>query len=471
MKSRRRDVLKAAGYAMAGAVATQFRVGSAGAVQPSVIYRDVCVIGGGSAGTYTAIRLRDLGKSVVVLERKARLGGHAETFVDPVTNVPINIGVIYFENTELVRNYLTRLQVSAVPPSSSSTNPIYVDFRTGQVVNGYAPPSQQQLGQALFAYQQLLSQNFPYLDNGFDLPNPVPDDLILPFRNFVQKYQLQVLVRRIFDFGQGIGELLDTPTLYVLKLFSLNLVNAILTSGRINGGLLTIPAGVSQLYDNATKILGDDVMFNANVRRVDRSGSSIQVRVDSPNGQYIIQCRKLVVACPPTPRNLASFDLDKLEATAFSQLRPKSYATGVVKLSGLPAGISLVNTAPDTEFNLPHLPGIYSLSRATPDLWNVKYGSPKPLPGQTIRNDIEKSIQRLARAGTFPVQFEGFQVFSNHTPFQMTVSAEDIAHGFYDRFRFLQGRYNTFFNGAAFQTNDSSLIWRYTETLLPRIVG
>ena len=33
-----------------------------------IIIRDVCVIGGGSSGTYTATRLRDSNKSVVVLE-------------------------------------------------------------------------------------------------------------------------------------------------------------------------------------------------------------------------------------------------------------------------------------------------------------------------------------------------------------------------------------------------------------------
>jgi heterodisulfide reductase subunit A-like polyferredoxin len=41
------------------------------------IIRDVCILGGGSTGTYAAVRLsQDLGKSVVVVEKTGRLGGH-----------------------------------------------------------------------------------------------------------------------------------------------------------------------------------------------------------------------------------------------------------------------------------------------------------------------------------------------------------------------------------------------------------
>ena len=44
-----------------------------------IITRDVCIIGGGSTGTYSAIRLRDMGKSVVVVEKKDVLGGHTSS--------------------------------------------------------------------------------------------------------------------------------------------------------------------------------------------------------------------------------------------------------------------------------------------------------------------------------------------------------------------------------------------------------
>nr|BFF21828.1 hypothetical protein GCM10025730_53490 [Promicromonospora thailandica] len=49
------------------------------------------------------------------------------------------------------------------------------------------------------------------------------------------------------------------------------------------------------------------------------------------------------------------------------------------------------------------------------------------------------------------------------------MSAEAVRAGFYRRLGSLQGRNRTFYSGAAFHTHDSSLIWQFTETLLPRI--
>ena len=45
-----------------------------------ILAYDVCVIGGGAARTYAAIRLRDLNKTVAVVETQDRLGGHTVTY-------------------------------------------------------------------------------------------------------------------------------------------------------------------------------------------------------------------------------------------------------------------------------------------------------------------------------------------------------------------------------------------------------
>lgn len=65
------------------------------------IETDVLVIGGGSAGTYGAIRLHDAGKSVVVVEATGKLGGHAQTYVGDNGGV-VNVGVqvLYVSGTE-----------------------------------------------------------------------------------------------------------------------------------------------------------------------------------------------------------------------------------------------------------------------------------------------------------------------------------------------------------------------------------
>ena len=468
MKILRRDVLRTGAYGVAGSVANQLGAPSIFANSGSVIDREVCVIGGGSAGTYTAVRVRDLGRSVVLLEPRARLGGDADTYIDPATGVPVDIGVMIFEDIPLVQQYFARLDLSPVKvPLIASPATAYVDFRTGRVVTGYTPPTSAQLGEALYAYQQILSSQFSYLGSGFPLPSPVPDDLVRPFQNFVTKYGLGNLVSTVFEYSQGIGQLLDVPALYLLKYFSVDVVNSI-----FSGYFLAIPSGTQQIYDNAAALLGADVVLNASVKRVNRRDSRVHVLVDTPDGPRVVQCRKLVVAFPPTLENFAPLDLDSLEASTFSRLRPNCYATALVALSGLPAGLLVLNTAPDTPYNLPPLPGLYALlATPVPGLWNALYGASAPIPDATIKQSIEDSIQRMASAGTYPVQFEGYVLYSNHTPFELMVSADDIADGYYNVLNSLQGRHNTFFTGAAFQTNDSSLIWQFSEMLLPSIVA
>src|SRR5882762_9070994 len=112
MGTNRRDMLKimtATGVAAATGFLQPGVAEAAGADRRRVIRRDVAIIGGGSTGTYSAIRLRDLGKSVVVVEAKGRIGGHTELYVDPATGTTSNMGVVVWHNLPEARSYLARL--------------------------------------------------------------------------------------------------------------------------------------------------------------------------------------------------------------------------------------------------------------------------------------------------------------------------------------------------------------------------
>jgi hypothetical protein len=448
-----------AGSGVAAAVAAP----EAARAESVVIRRDVCVIGGGSSGTYTAIRLRDLGLSVAVVESKDRLGGHCETFHDPATGGTADIGVIVFHDLPLVREYFARFDVALVGFGGFRETPIYVDYRTGKVVPGYAPPAPV----ALAAYLGLLQQ-YPYLAAGFDLPDPVPPTLLMPFGDLVEQAGLQSIVQLVFGFSQGIGDLLRQPTLYVMKLIGLGVVQNVLA----NSFLTTARRNNSELYEKAIAFLGDDVLLNTRVRQVHRSVHGVRVHVDTPDGPRIVHSDKVVVTAPPVPRTFASFDLDPVERQVFARFRPGAYWTAVARLSGMPADLSVVNVGADTRYNLPPLPGIYSVTpTGIPDLWHVKYGSAVPLPDHQVRRNIAAGIRRLATAGTLPVTVDGLEIFRAHVPFELTVGVADIAGGFYRELNALQGHNHTYYNGAAFHAHDSSLLWQFTEGLLPKIAA
>jgi hypothetical protein len=475
----RKDVLRLAG-ASAGAAAIG-RAGLAGAgvlPQPeamaqasavsasSIITRDVAVIGGGSTGTYAAIRLRDLGKSVVVVETNDRLGGHTHTYTDPGTGGKVDIGVVVWHELPIVRDYFARFGIPLEKASFDSAGQVskYVDYRTGKEVTGYAP-SDPSAGLAAYATQ--LSQ-YAYLEAGFDLPDPIPADLLLPFGDFVKKYKLDSAVGTIFNFGQGLGDLLRQPTLYVFKNFGLDILRNLQV-----GFLTTARHNNSELYEKARTELGADALLRSRVIATDRDASGYaNILVQTPSGLKIIRARKLLVTIPPKLDNLFGFDLDATEISLFGQFRNSGYYTGLLRGTGIPDNYAVTNIGQDTAYHLPSLPGVYSISPSgIPGLHQVKYGSPYQLSETAVKADILAGVKRLRTAGTLPTTTPEFAAFASHSPFELTVPTGAIKSGFYRKLYDLQGRNRTFYTGAAFHTHDSSLLWQFTEALLPRIAG
>jgi hypothetical protein len=170
-----------------------------------IITRDICIIGGRASGTYAAMRLRDLNQSVIIVDHANRLGGHTETFTDPATQAKVDIGVRVWHDFDIVKNFFARFDVPLTKANSATPGVTseFVDFRTGKVVPGFSPSDPTA---ALGAYAAQAAK-YPYLDAGFDLPDPVPADLLLPFGDFAVKFNLSAAVNTIFQFNQGIGDL------------------------------------------------------------------------------------------------------------------------------------------------------------------------------------------------------------------------------------------------------------------------
>jgi NAD(P)-binding Rossmann-like domain len=321
-----------------------------------IITRDICVVGGGASGTYAALRLGDMSQSVVIVERTNRLGGHTETFTDPATKAKIDIGVVVWHDLDVVRNFFSRFDVPLTKGTPSSPNIVQtvVDFRTGKAVTGLTPSDPTA---ALGAYAAQLAK-YPYLEAGFDLPNPVPADLLLPFSDFVAKYGLSGAVNIIFSFNQGIGNLLSTPTLYVMKLFGLGVLQGIQS-----GFLVTERHDNSEVYEKAQAALSsaDSLLLSSHIVATKRDATGVKVLVSTPSGPKVIKAKKILLTIPPSLENLAPLDLDNTERSLFKQFSATGYYTGLLRHSGIPDNTSIQNIGTNTPFNLPPLPGIYGL--------------------------------------------------------------------------------------------------------------
>ena len=441
-----------------------------------VITRDVAIIGGGSAGTYAAISLRRLNHSVVVVEKKGRLGGHTETYHDPVTQTPIDIGVVLFDDIDVVKDYfayfnvpLTKTIVGSDPANE------YVDLQTGKLLAGYQPPSAAAVGAALQAYGAELAK-YPYLASSLNLPDPVPPDLYNSFGDFVHKYKLENVTQTLAGLAQGYGDVLSIPALYLLKVDGPGVVQ-----GLQNGFLTTVRQDNSEIYEKATAALGSDALLNSTVVWTNRDKDStgyITLVVQTPDGKKKIRAKQLVVAIPPLLRSLSPLDLADRESSLFRQFTHSNYYTGILRNSGLPPNISVSNIGANTPYNLPVLPGSYAFyPTGVPDLTNVKYGSPDgiALSDEEVQANILKELTRLRETGavnfTTPAGTQPtFAVYSNHSPFALKVNKEAIKAGFYRSLYGLQGFKNTWWTGAAWNVHDSGLTWQFTQGVVAELV-
>ncbi|KAF8847003.1 FAD/NAD(P)-binding domain-containing protein [Acephala macrosclerotiorum] len=435
------------------------------------ISSEYCIIGGGSSGTYAAVRLQQLGRTVTLIEKESRLGGHVNTYSDPVTGDSFDYGVITFDNISVVTDYFDYLNVPLAPFSYSSATTVFVDFANGSIVPAASLP-QGNITAALIKYIDLLDE-YPYLSNGFNLPSPVPEDFLMTWGDFLEKYDLGDLAFVAFTFLEGVGNILAQPALYMLKYLAKVTVENILGLGN-NEFLSTAHQNNQELYDKAVAKLGANALISSNVTSVSRSESRVDVLVSSPFGQKLVKCSKLLIAIPPTPANLGFLDLHPEEEGLFSNFNHSYYWDGVIRNSGIPDSVSLQNVDLAAPYAIPPMPGIYAISYAgLPNLQTVYYTSPYALSDEEVKSEILDTTARLVKSMGYPPANGTIELvgFNNHAPFELTVSTNLVRSGFYESMNDLQGKRSTFWTGAAWQAQDSSQIWNWTEyALLPQLL-
>jgi hypothetical protein len=358
-------------------------------------------------------------------------------------------------------------------PSAATAN---YDFRTGQKVD-IAPPNQQALGAAFANYTQQLLK-YPKLNDGMFLPNPVPDELVMPFGEYVKKYGIEAVIPTMYNYNPGLGDILTVPTVEQMRVFGLSLVETMQA-----GFLSTAHHNNSELYTAAQKELlsCQSLLLQSEVavaRRTDGK-AGVQLIVETPQGLKLIKAKKLLITIPPRLEFLSPFRPTAQEASIFGKLIDAGYYTSIVKDTGFPDNLSVGNYVQNASYNLPKLPGVYNIgATAVSGLKLAFYGTPRspktyPISDQAVKADIIDSIKKIQKANPDKYQQTNpeFVAYSSHAPFYLQFRPEDTKAGYYDKMYALQGLHNTYWTGATFRGQDSSDIWRYTETeVLPELL-
>ncbi|POR33755.1 Beta-cyclopiazonate dehydrogenase [Tolypocladium paradoxum] len=431
-----------------------------------VITRDVAILGGGATGTYAGVYLGDLNQSVVLIEKNDYLGGHTNTYIDPATGTPINFGVQFYHNDSVTQAFHKRLGIPLAGPSASANvSTLFVDFSKSVIVDNYTVPP---IGPDYIDE----FNKYPYLEDGFLLPDKLPEDLLLPWPEYIRKHNMTRSAHATFQAPGPAGNPLKRLSLYVF-----NFVNSVFMS-ELSGHIVHNANGDNgEIFRKAQADIGAaNVLLSSTVIAGRRSRRGVTLVLSTPKGQKLVFAKQLVVAAPPKADNLAPLGLDRRETRILSQVGGYPFYAGVASNTGLPPGFSFNNVGADSEFQVQEPPCMVFISPApvAPGLFYYTFSSLEPLTQAEVEAAAAGSIKKLQVAlqanGSDTRAEPTFVAFADHSPFHLEQSAESIKNGFYKDMYGLQGYRNTWYTGALFVLGSSQL-WNNTAVLLPDIVA
>jgi hypothetical protein len=378
-------------------------------------------------------------------------------------------------------DFVTRMGVST---NGSMQFPLlntkYIDFQTGKLVQNYSTPADADKYPALQKYLELCEKYENMLLPGFDnfpAPDAIPEDLLMPFGQFVAKYDIAAALPSMWQATlQGIGNFIEVPTMYVMQASGVPMVRALLGLGRA----IVPPSGaLYELYARISDFLGKDVFYSSTVVSSTRDNTGITVVVRGLDGTNTeIRAKRLVIAIEPTAANMQPFDLDREEAEVFDKFGYTTVYAGILRHPSLEVNTSYSHVAPAaapanyTAYPLPSQLGRIDYLADTTNLFSfTAVGTDKDTP-ESMKKLMGDVIDKLISTGVVkssagPLEFP---VFADHGMMHSRVRAEDVKGGFIQKQVALQGRRSTWYTGAAFGSPFSTTLWEYNEQLLPKVV-
>ncbi|KAK8067747.1 hypothetical protein PG996_006859 [Apiospora saccharicola] len=332
-----------------------------------VLKPDVAIVGGGAGGAHAALRLKDMGKSIVLIEQEDILGGNVDSYTTPGTNNSMDFGVFSFIDYAGATALFERLNISTAPPSRVRAPTKYVDFTTGDRIPDYATPASANARVAMERYLAICEQYEDMIVPGYwNFPpgDAVPEDLLMRFGDFVMRYGIEDAVPQIYAAtGFGLGRLTDELTLTVMQAFGAQMARSML--GR-QGGFITASHRNQDVYDAMAREIGNEsILYGTKVVqsvRTPNDGVMLTVKNQRNGEETTIHATKLLMAIRPVGEEaMMPFYLDPQETGVFSKfdyvhgwatlVRHPSLTAGNTSVDNFPAAI-----APSNYLETPHVP-------------------------------------------------------------------------------------------------------------------
>jgi hypothetical protein len=406
-----------------------------------------------------------------------------DTYVGEETGATYDFGVQSFLNVSKAKEFFDRFNISV---SSGSSSPIlitdYIDFNTGAEV-AFQPPSITAQITAIAKFLDVIEPWESMLQPGywkFPEPDSIPEDLLIPFGEFLTKYGLEDGAPIIYSTtGLGVGNMSEVATMFVLQSFGWDMARGL--TGQM--GLFTPTSGGNQaLYNAIAKDLGDDVLYSSTVINSRRTSSNVNLTVRNHKTGKITQivARRLLVAIEPTDDNVAPLDLSPFERGTLAKFTYSNEFAGLVDNSVFNTSYNYFNlpssAAPDHTLVFQDEPMVANFQyTGLEHLFRVMIIGNKTTTALEAKKLAQASFNTLLRAGrlsgtALQTQKLNWAAFSTHGPMHARVSVDEVKNGFYQDLYKLQGARCTWWTGGAFSVNFQTKLWEFDEGLIPKIL-
>ena len=426
---------------------------------------DVTIFGAGASGLYTAHRLRELGYSVLILESSTRVGGHSETYRNEKGH-HVDPGVRMYPNEDLIKELLSKYDITFSNFSLRGGKQVLVDFNTNRLSYSSAP-SKLGVFSGIQKFLRLYESKFSFLEEpGFVLPRSVPEDLLMPFSKFLEKYRISNRLAPMVNYLQGFGNVANMTTLYALK----NLKPVILNNAK-KDSFIAPDLGVEELYKRIGKSFGNDLKMGVRTQSVLRNGDAVNITFTDQSGEQInIVSKYAFISFPPLLKNFEAFDFSEEEKGHFAKFHYSKYYTSLIQTETLPKGNYYSAHGEKGFLFAVKEPLPYVIADTdVPGVANVLFGMEASfhLSDEEIKRRIKRHMKETS-ANLYGKSWalNDFVLFKNHSPYALKVSPADIANGFYTKMDELQGKKGLYYIGAAMDTHGTFSVWSHAERLI-----
>lgn len=430
--------------------------------EQGVMERDVVIIGAGASGMFAAHHLLAKGYSVAVIEKQNRPGGHSYTHRISGQSGHVDMGVRIYPNRPLIREVLDQYEIGYEKIPIQNINSTYMNFESGEI-SPFKEPNRLKTLWSIVRYLRQYGRMASFLeDPGYQFPEAIDDELWLPFGEFLEKRKLAEGYSSLTNYLQGFGKVSELPTYFALK----NLRPVIVMSA-IRDAFIAPNAGVDELYWKMAERLKGSLFLESVATKITR-GDQIVCEVESKGTRSIIQAKKLIVACPPSAKNLAVLDQSQEERELFAKFKANQYWTALLRVQGLEPGVSYLNGGqggPLSAFGEKAAYGV--LPTPFPGYQNVLFGSSykEKLSDSDAEREIVASVQRM-KLQKGPVKVQDVPLMLAHAPYGMFFDTEDAQNGAYQKLWSLQGRSHTVYLGAAVDTHGTFGVWSHAKKMV-----